>query len=116
MSARDGDRECLKEQMETVLASSPHGCVNRCMDRTPCTPTLVVSPRPNNNLKAPNTNSKDTGYYSLAWNCQCGDNRKLGRKESAVNSSWAHQIIKSSIINHQSSIINQEGRAFFYMR
>ncbi|CAB4298285.1 unnamed protein product [Prunus armeniaca] len=58
--------------MEMVLASSPPGCVNRCMGCTPCTPTLVVSPHPNNNLKAPNTNRRD-GYYSLAWKCQCGD-------------------------------------------
>ncbi|KAK6912212.1 hypothetical protein RJ641_024305 [Dillenia turbinata] len=55
-----------------VLGSRPPGCVNKCLNCSPCMATPVVPPHPRGIFRS-SSYGEDDGYYLLSWKCNSFD-------------------------------------------
>ncbi|KAL4589106.1 hypothetical protein LXL04_002008 [Taraxacum kok-saghyz] len=69
------------QQRKRTIGSRPPGCVNRCMNCTPCRPTLVIPPHHKliDNYRSQLSHREDDCYYLLSWKCKCGATALLRR-------------------------------------
>ncbi|KVH93034.1 hypothetical protein Ccrd_004922 [Cynara cardunculus var. scolymus] len=62
------------QQQKKTLGSRPPGCVNKCMNCTPCRATLVIPPHHRmTDYRDQSSHREDDCYYLLSWKCKCGD-------------------------------------------
>ncbi|KAK1416785.1 hypothetical protein QVD17_25901 [Tagetes erecta] len=61
-------------QKKKILGSRPPGCVNKCMNCSPCRATLVIPPHHKMiGYRDQSSHGEDDCYYLLSWKCKCGD-------------------------------------------
>ncbi|KAK9078260.1 hypothetical protein SSX86_002317 [Deinandra increscens subsp. villosa] len=64
----------LVQEKKKILGSRPPGCVNRCMNCSPCRATLVIPPHHKmTEYRDQSSHREDDFYYLLSWKCKCGD-------------------------------------------
>ncbi|KAD6794548.1 hypothetical protein E3N88_05444 [Mikania micrantha] len=68
------ERASLVPQKKKILGSRPPGCVNKCMNCSPCRATLVIPPHHKMiGYRDQSSHGEDDCYYLLSWKCKCGD-------------------------------------------